>query len=758
MLCSFSAQAGENAGVLIVDLFLNEQHMGDSFVLVDENGAYLVDEAVLLDWEIKKPWPVATVFRGSNNYAVDAFAGASASLRSREMRLDVSMPATHMPVRKVALGWEDATARSEAFGLYLDYELNWLNYQQSDRESAHALLQPVVFGKYGNITANTIYHRNAGNELTTNYLLPSGLSILELTYTLDDPEKMRSLRIGDIFTKPGSQGRALRIGGIQFGTNFETQPMFITHPLPQFFGEATVPTALDVYVNGQLRRQENVEPGSYVLEDVPVVNGSGQLQVVARDALGRHQIFTQDFYSSTELLREGLSEYSVSFGALRENYGFENFDYGNFAASGTWRYGFSDNVTFEGHGEVTRGLGLVSGATTFVIPAGGVVSASLGISSGNIGAGSSWHVGFRQQADAINYSVDVSGATQQFRLVGELLPQPRLQVFASAGRNFFELGALSMSFVHREFYARPKQSITSANFSKSLNRKIKMSAHLSYIDTEVDDISVGIRFSLPFGDRYFASSGFNRSYDRSRLTADLNKPIPLGNGYGYRIGASMIDDDFIDAGLTAQSEIGTYMLDVRDSASGGTVWQASTVGSVAYMAGMTNFTRQIRDAFAIVNVGEFEGVRVYAENTEIGRTNKNGRLFVPGLMPYLKNNLRIEIEDLPLNARIDEVQAQAAPYYKSGVVVNFDVSVSNNVLLRAVLPDGSPVPEGAFATINRLKKIYPVGQNGKLFLQGVDRSSLIKLRWQGLECDLDIPFPDSTAIIAKIGDIVCEPR
>jgi outer membrane usher protein len=220
----------------------------------------------------------------------------------------------------------------------------------------------------------------------------------------------------------------------------------------------------------------------------------------------------------------------------------------------------------------------------------------------------------------------------------------------------------------------------------------------------------------------------------------------------------MIDDDFIDAGLTAQSEIGTYMLDVRDSASGGTVWQASTVGSVAYMAGMTNFTRQIRDAFAIVNVGEFEGVRVYAENTEIGRTNKNGRLFVPGLMPYLKNNLRIEIEDLPLNARIDEVQAQAAPYYKSGVVVNFDVSVSNNVLLRAVLPDGSPVPEGAFATINRLKKIYPVGQNGKLFLQGVDRSSLIKLRWQGLECDLDIPFPDSTAIIAKIGDIVCEPR
>ena len=109
---------------------------------------------------------------------------------------------------------------------------------------------------------------------------------------------------------------------------------------------------------------------------------------------------------------------------------------------------------------------------------------------------------------------------------------------------------------------------------------------------------------------------------------------------------------------------------------------------------MTTFTRQIRDAFAVVNVGDFEGVRVYSENQEIGRTNKNGQLFVPGLRPYLRNNLRIEIEDLPLNAKVGNVATQAAPYYRSGVVVNFNVQESNNVIFKAILPDGSPVPEG----------------------------------------------------------------
>ena len=99
-----------------------------------------------------------------------------------------------------------------------------------------------------------------------------------------------------------------------------------------------------------------------------------------------------------------------------------------------------------------------------------------------------------------------------------------------------------------------------------------------------------------------------------------------------------------------------------------------------------------------------------------------------------------------------------APYYRSGVVVNFDVSASNNVMLRAVRPDGTPLPEGAIARVQNLDEDFPIGLDGRLFLQGIDRSSQIEIHWNGKTCDIEVPYPERDAMITRLGDIVCEPR
>ena len=230
--------------------------------------------------------------------------------------------------------------------------------------------------------------------------------------------------------------------------------------------------------------------------------------------------------------------------------------------------------------------------------------------------------------------------------------------------NFFDYGSVGMSVIHQSFNDRPKRTVVSANHSKSFSNILTLSTYVSYIDAVTEDFSVGIRFSMPFGDRHFANGGYSGSRGRNQLDAEFSKAIPLGNGYGYRLGVGALDNRYVDGGLSAQTEIGTYMLDVRDSDYAGTVWQAGAIGSVAYLSGMTKFTRQIRDAFAVVNVGDFEGVRVYAENVEIGRTNEDGQLLVPGLYPYMRNNLRIEIEDLPLNAKIG-INSRSHPIFRA---------------------------------------------------------------------------------------------
>jgi len=620
------------------------------------------------------------------------------------------------------------------------------------------LFRPVVFGAFGNVAANVTYRDYSSGNVFSDSEDSGGLNVLELTYTRDDPEHMRSLRVGDIVTGISANSRAVRIGGIQLATNFDTQPTFIRYPLPSFYGETTVPSALDVYINGQLRRSEQVQAGRYVLEDIPAVNGAGQMQVVMRDALGRQQVFAQDFYLVTDLLREGLSEYSLNIGALREDFALDNFSYGEFVASGTWRYGLRDDLTIEGHGEYSGGTTMLGGGVQYGLDAGGTVNAALAASNSPAGSGARWQVGYRNQSSVISYNVDISGATRGYSVVGHYSPQPKLHVLASAGKNLYDYGSLGMSIIHQGFNEVASRTIISATHSKTFSNFLSLTSFVSVIDAETSGFTTGIRFSLPFGDNHSGAGGLSGSRDSFRADAEIRRSVPIGSGYGYHVGVSASDDNFVDAGAILQSEVGRYTVDVRTGGNTGSIWEVGSSGSIAHLSGMTSFTRQIRDAFAVVNVGGLKGVRVYKENQVIGTTNENGQLFVPALRPYLGNQLRIELEDLPLNARIGNTATKTTPFYRSGVVVNFDVSITTNVLLRAVWPDGRPLPEGAIARINQSNALFPVGMDGKLYLQGIDRSSEIEIQWVGKTCDIDVPYPTGAEIISRIGDIVCQPR
>ena len=518
LLCGAAAGAADNTHVLIVDLYVNHQRMGETFVLQNDDGDFYVDEAALLYWEISKPWPAPQIFRGENYYGIHQFVGATAELNTRSMDLSVLMPAGLMPTRRMNMQNAGLKARSERYGTFMDYEINLQDQGAYAGTSAYGMFRPIIFGPAGNIATSLIYRDEPGSSLSNK------LNILELTYTRDDPERMRSLRIGDVYTNPGEQARSLRIGGIQLATNFSTQPTLITHPLPDFFGQTDVPSALDIYVNGRLSRRENVQPGSFLLEDVPVMNGAGQMQVVATDALGRQQIFTQDFYLSADLLAQGLSDYSVTLGALREDFGLENFRYGDIAGTATWRHGVSDDLTVEGHGEFSRDIAMASGSMQYGIDAGGTVSAGLGISNSREGTGTRWQLGFRRMVSPMHLNLQASGSTKKFNVVGSSQSNPKLQLLAASGRNFYDYGSLQFSVVHQEFHEKSDRTIWSVDFSTRMFSPVSLSSYVSYLDSDERDLSVGVRFFMNFGDHHSASGNISKTRFGNSPPA---LPVPL---------------------------------------------------------------------------------------------------------------------------------------------------------------------------------------------------------------------------------------
>ncbi len=97
---------------------------------------------------------------------------------------------------------------------------------------------------------------------------------LDTTWTRDFPDRMATLRVGDSISTPGPWGRAVRFGGLQFGTNFSTQPMLVTTPLLAAQGEAVVPSTVDVFVNGRPIASEQVPPGPFSIDRLPVLTGA----------------------------------------------------------------------------------------------------------------------------------------------------------------------------------------------------------------------------------------------------------------------------------------------------------------------------------------------------------------------------------------------------------------------------------------------------------------------------------------------------
>ncbi|WP_241753250.1 hypothetical protein [Xanthomonas translucens] len=120
------------------------------------------------------------------------------------------------------------------------------------------------------------------------------------------PDSMTSVVVGDTLSSSTSWSRTLRLGGIRVGRDFGLQPYRVTTPLPEFLGEVTVPSNVDLYVNGIRQYGSELPAGPFQLSAAPGVDGAGNAQLVITDAYGRSRSVEIPFYATQDLLADGL--------------------------------------------------------------------------------------------------------------------------------------------------------------------------------------------------------------------------------------------------------------------------------------------------------------------------------------------------------------------------------------------------------------------------------------------------------------------
>jgi outer membrane usher protein len=376
------------------------------------------------------------------------------------------------------------------------------------------------------------------------------------------------------------------------------------------------------------------------------------------------------------------------------------------------------------------------------------------------GSGERLALAFDRQSLGISFNVQGALSSPGFRQVGDTDPRfiVARELLASAGYTFDRFGTIAVAYVTRSYRDQPSTTVASVGYSFNLERWGYVGLSASRVRAEDRSTQFNAVWTLPLG----SSTSATVSAERSRGTAvganhdertlGIQRDLPLGEGFGYRLRAS--DKGPRQAEIDYQNRYGTYSAEIAQ-ADGKTGERVSASGGIGVIAGNIFTSRTINDSFGLVRLRGYPDVRVYSENQEIGRTDAGGEVVVPRLLPYQKNTLRIEQADLPFDAEFDVLARDAVPYARSGIVVEFAVRPARGAIVRILREDNSPLPAGTVVRVAGQESEFPVAFDGDAYLTGLLPRNRAIASWRGQECAFEFDYPETRDPQPRLGPFVC---
>lgn len=583
---------------------------------------------------------------------------------------------------------------------------------------------------------------------------------LDTSWRSSFPDSMLAVTVGDTLTSALSWSRPTRIAGLQIGTDFSLQPYMHTTPLPTFLGSATLPSDVELFVNGMKYYNGRVPSGNFEINSMPNVSGAGNAQILMTDALGRTTTQNFSFYNDQMLLRQGLTSWSAELGVVRKNYGYVSNDYGSSPAlSGTWRYGVSNGFTAGVHSEATEQLAN-AGVSSDWVPGGrgGTISTSVALSNDRGEGGSLYSLGYRWSDSRFSFGANMTATVGEYHDVATHYgpPPPALNSSAVIGYDTGYFGNVSLSYLQFRYPQERATRYGNANWSKSLNDWVYLNAGYNQnIDTN-SDRSVYFMVTVTLDNRITASTSVQRNNDSTGYLLNASQSQPSDGGWGWNVAASQQASR-----QSGQGEVG-YLGD-HGRVYGGVNSQpenqygyAGASGSLVMMGGGVFAAREINNGFAVVSTDGITGVPIKLQNNPIGVSDDNGLLLVTQLNSYQKNLLSIDPMDLPANMRIDRIEANATPSDRSGTLVNFGIKAVRAAQVILKDAQGRFIPEGSAVQLNtREGASRPMGFDGVVYFDALEQHNQIWVTTDAGVCSAQFEYPVQVEGIPQIGPLTC---
>ncbi|WP_457436277.1 fimbria/pilus outer membrane usher protein [Pseudomonas sp. TE3786] len=740
---------------LFLEVVINEQPSDRVVQVSVKGGRYFVDAQDLREAGVR----LADGAVGEQ--ALDSIAGLQHSYDQELQRLKLTLPMDWLPSQQLgSTSVYDNLPAQSSFGGLLNYDANY-NDTEDGTHYLSTFLEQRAFGSAG-VFSNTGVYRHAFDDIEEQQ---DGYVRYDTFWRYNNQQTMTRYMAGDVITGALTWNSAVRVGGVQVSRNFGLRPDLITYPLPRFSGDAAVPTSVDLFINNAKVSSDAVNPGPYTVSNVPYISGAGSARVVTTDALGRQVATDVPFYVTNSLLQKGLSDYSLSAGKIREDYGVENFAYGSTVSSGTFRYGLSDYFTAESHAELGETLRLGGVGATIGLGNWGTLGTSVAHSEYDNLSGQQTSIGYSYYSTLFGVSaqhvqrtsgyVDVS-MVSALELDRDELTLTRQTDQLTFSFNPWNAGNIGVGYFSSETMDGQRSRLLNLSWSHSLwgNSSVYLAMNR---EIGTSGYSAVVQFIMPFD----VFSTFSASVERDtsgsyRERVNLSRTAPTQGGIGYNLayatggGSSYEQADVSWRTPYTQAQVGVYRND-------GTLTQwADLSGSLIVMDGDVFPSNRIDDAFVLVSTNGFADVPVSFEHQLIGNTNKSGHLLVPWVPSYYGGQYEIDPLNLPANVRTPEVESKIAVHQGSGALLEF--KMRQVVAASIVLIDsrGEVIPRGSETKVAGTDLRAFVGFDGLVYFEGLQKTNQLRVTQpDGKQCSAAFTVDKPEEEVSLIGPLTC---
>ena len=734
-----------------------------NWVLMERAGVLYAPADAFGEWRVNRRSDVEPVVHlGQNWYALTAVPGFSAQLNAANQSLELKFsPQAFTALRLTQTLAERPKLTPPVMAGFFNYDLSYTHANTRGIPAAQdlgALVELGVSNNWGVLTSTYAARNLIGN----NPLLTRNVRRLETTFTRDLPEDNLTMRLGDSTTRSGAWGRSVYFGGFQISRNFGLTPGFISQPIPIVRGLSSSPSTVELYINDALRQTSQVPTGPFAIDNFPLLTGNGQARVVVRDVLGRETVLVQDFFSHASLLEENLNDWSFEAGAVRRNLGTSNADYGQRFVSGMWRYGINKRLTIETRGEYGQstqggGIGLVY-ALPFGLLGQGAVAASRDASAGS---GQHWLVGTERLNLRHGFSLRSEGSSRGYRQIGQdsnILPYKQ-QLSGNYTYSSERFGSVGVGYARINSYDQGPLTTYSANYAIRVGERSSLSLNAVRVtgrDGLVNSTSVGLSLLVPLESRISLASSVTRRNGEVDAYVSASQSLSSDTGLGWRaLAGQRSKQNYAEGGLYYQGNKGLLTADVNASAGQQTV-RLGAQGGLVGIDGQFFTTRRVQESFALVEVPGYAGVGVGFQGNILARTDKDGKALVSRLLPYQANSIRLDPSELPISAELDSIEQVVVPGNRRGLIVKFPVRSGRGALVKIIFDDGDPAPAGAEVELVGDKQEFFVARRGEAFITGLQADNVIRLKWNGAACQLNVKIPAGEPDnIARVGPLQC---